>query len=222
MSWTDKYSIEVIKRIRDIFKCDIFIETGTHVGINSELHSNNFKYVYTCEKIDKYYKKAKKRLSKYDNVYLFKQDSKDFLKSLFKTIRLIKSIPILYLDAHFYQEGCKNNLERFVVLQELKSLKNTNCIIIIHDFHNGLGGITYDGIDLDFKLLKPYLEKVNPNFYYYTNTLKSCNIMKIEETQDKDMIENLKYAWSKQDKTYRGILYCLPKKVNIDGLKEWN
>ena len=84
MSWTDKASIEHIKKIRDLFKVDVFIETGTHLGINAELHSENFDYVFTCENNEKYYKKARKRLNKYKNVYLYNMNSKDFLKKLRK------------------------------------------------------------------------------------------------------------------------------------------
>jgi len=65
------------------------------------------------------------------------------------------------------------------------------------------------------------------NFYWYTNKLSSCDILKIEETDDEDMKENLVYAWSKPEKTYRGILYCLPTKLTNKemkecGLRRWN
>lgn len=235
MSWTDKKSLEHIKKIRDIFKVDVFIETGTYVGINALFQSKNFKKVITCEKVNEYYKKALKRLGKYENILTYNEDSSEFLKWLFKGDRLktfTNNIPILYCDAHFYVKGCKDNLERFVVLKELKALKNTNCIIIIHDFDNNCGHITYDDISLDMELLKKDLLKVNSKFHFYTNELKSCDILTLDEATKlyvdrliddntyREMINNLKYAWSKPDKTYRGILYCLPKKVNIEGLRE--
>ena len=120
------------------------------------------------------------------------------------------------------------------MLDELRILKGMKkAIIIIHDFDNGLGHITYDGVSLDMNLLRKDLLKVNPNFKFYTNELSSCDILTLKELDDKhfekgmddftnyqDMKENLEYAWSKPEKTYRGILYCLLKKVNIEGLKE--
>jgi hypothetical protein len=140
-----------------------------------------------------------------------------------------KEYVLVYLDAHFYIKGCKNNKERFVVLQELEQLKNTkNVILVIHDFCNGLGGITYDGISLDMNLLRKDLLKVNSNFKFYTNELKSCDIVdekgkdirKMGLPYDEEMKSTLKFVHSKPEKTFRGLLYCLPKKISIEGLKE--
>ena len=222
MSWTDKKSIEHIKQIRDLFKVDIFVETGSYVGINSEVHAKNFKAVFTCESNEKYYKKAENRLDKYDKVVTFFSDSSVFLGGIFGIIEVIdiNQRPIIYLDAHFYDPKKPKGKGKFVVLNELRALKRRDCILVIHDFCNGLGGIEYDGIKLDMKLLKKDLLKVNPKFKFYTNELSSCDIMKISETKDKEMIKNLKYTWSSPEKTYRGILYCLPRKVNIEGLRE--
>lgn len=222
MSWTDRKSIEHIKKIRDLFKVDVFVETGSNMGINSEVHSKNFKVIFTCENNKKYYNKASKRLDKYKNIIISYSDSPYFLKKVFKLISFkdINNLPIIYLDAHFYDPKKPKGKGKFVVLNELRALKGRDCILVIHDFDNNLGHITYDGISLDMKLLKKDLLKINPNFKFYTNELSSCDIMKISETKDKEMIKNLKYTWSKPEKTYRGILYCLPKKVNIEGLRE--
>ena len=216
MSWTDHKSIEHIKTLRDLFDIRTFVETGTHVGINSELHSKNFKHVITCEINDKYILEAKRRLKHIDNVEIVKQSSPKFLKRFTSTNRT----EFFYLDAHFYDPTLPMG-KRFVVLDELKSLApNRNCVIAIHDFDNGLGHITYDGISLDFKLLRDRLLKINPKFRFYTNELSSCKIMYVSEATDEFMYNNLKYAWSKPEKAYRGILYCTPEHVKIDGLKE--
>jgi hypothetical protein len=121
---------------------------------------------------------------------------------------------MFYLDAHFYNPKLPKS-KRFVVLDELKSLKGRkDAIIIIHDFDNGLGHCRYDGIRLGMNILKNPLKKVNPKFYLYTNRLESCDIMKPEETNDPVMQDNLNYAWSEPRLTYRGILYCLPKRLS--------
>ena len=133
------------------------------------------------------------------------------------------------MDAHFYDPKMPKGKGKFVILKELKAMKGwNNCIIIIHDFANGLGAINYDGIDLDFDLLEKDLKKVNPNFHYYTNTLKGCDIVKnnkedIEKAglpYDEEVKGNLEYAWREPRLTYRGILYCLPKSLNKNELKE--
>ena len=236
MSWTDKASIEHIKKIRDKFKVKTFVETGTHVGINVLTHLDNFNYVFSCEKDEKYFNIANDKIIEYYNKNntgipaIFNDDSKKFLKWFRELYDIDKKTKdsifgdyiIFYLDANFYDKKRPKGKGKFVVLDELKAIKGFDkAIIIIHDFDNNLGHITYDGVSLDMNLVKKDLLKVNPKFKFYTNELSSCDIMKIEETDDKDMKENLVYAWSKPDKTYRGILYCVPKKINIEGLREY-
>ena len=189
------------------------------MGINAELHSKNFQTVLTCEKNEDYYKQANKRLRKCKNIVTYNNDSEDFLNFIFDSFYLQNEVPIIYLDAHFYDKSLPKK-DRFQVLKELRALEGKECILIIHDFDNNLGHITYDNISLNMDLLKEDLLKVNPNFMFYTNELSSCDILKLSETKDKDMIKNLEYVWSKPEKTYRGILYCLPKKVKIKGLRE--
>lgn len=207
MSWTDLASIEHIKKLRDIYNVKTFVETGTHKGTNAKLHGKNFNLVVTCDIINNVSGDFG------PNVSFHISDSSEFLRDL-----VVKEPPIYYLDAHFYDPKRDN---KFVVLDELKALEgNTNCVIIIHDFDNGLGHITYDGQPLNLELLKEHLLNVNPNFKFYTNELSSCNIKKLEDAEDWDEFDNLKYVWSKPEKTYRGILYCTPTEVSIEGLKE--
>lgn len=221
MSWTDNKAIKVIKFLRDKFKIDLFIETGTFKGINAELHSKNFKKVYTIERLEEFWEESKKRLDKYDNVITLLGDSSDWLRMF------CQGREIYYLDAHFYDPKLPKK-KRFVVLDELKALKgNKDCIIIIHDFDNNLGHITYDGISLDLDLIRKDLFNVNPKFHLYTNTLEGCDIRKPKWWQDKQTKDNLKYAHKTPRLTYRGILYCLPKKLtkkemNNLGLRKWS
>jgi hypothetical protein len=131
-----------------------------------------------------------------------------------------KEYIIVYLDAHFFSKERLKGKGKFVVLDELKVLKDmNNTIIIIHDFDNNLGHITYDGQPLNLDLLRKDLLKVNPNFKFYTNELSSCQPKPLDEALDLDEYNNLLYAYSKPEKTYRGILYCLQKRVKINGLK---
>lgn len=224
MSWTDRSSIECIKQLRDIFNVKVFVETGTFKAMNVLAHKDNFNIILSCEKIKEYYDISKEKCKNINNIGSLNMDSKEFLNWF---VEKHKNAPdknncvIFYLDAHFYDKKRPKGKGKFVVLDELKQLKGfKKCIIIIHDFDNNLGHITYDGISLNLELLKKDLLKVNPKFKFYTNELASCDIMKPFETDDSDMRENLEYAWSKPEKTFRGILYCLPKKVNVKGLRE--
>lgn len=229
MSWTDKKSIEVINYLKEKAKIKTFVETGTFKGINSRLHSKNFENVITCEVVNANWKKSKDNLKPYKNVVLVKGNSSHFLK------RLSLGTYIFYLDAHFYDENLPDGEEKFVVLKELDNLtKFKNSIIIIHDFCNGLGHITYDGIKLDMDLVRSRLNAINKNFYFYTNTLVGCDIVKPHAQDivdaglevDFDTLDNLDYAWTFPRLTYRGFLYCLPFKLtNIElkklGLRTW-
>jgi hypothetical protein len=236
MSWTDKKAVEVIKFIRDKFKVTQFVETGTFKGINLQLHSKNFKSVVGCELVKDYYFESCERLCGKlieGEAYIWNESSPVFLKSWISQ-GLFDKMPIIYLDAHFYDAKLPKN-KRFVVIDELKALKGfKDCIIIIHDFKNNLGHINYDNIPLDFGLLESHLNKVNPEFHFYTNTLEGCDIVKndIDDIKaaglpiDEVVLDNLKYVWSSPVKTYRGILYCLPSKLSDKemrklGLTKW-
>ena len=133
-----------------------------------------------------------------------------------------KGIKFIYLDAHFYDSTLPPE-KRFVVLDELNALEDTkNCIIAIHDFDNGkFGHITYDGQQLNFALLSEKLKNVNKDFHYYTNT--GCDIIKsgkeIGLEDDEEMLGTLKFVWSAPEKTKRGLLYCVPKELDLTKYK---
>ena len=227
MSWTDLNSIRAIKHIRDKYKIKIFVETGTFKGINAELHSQNFENVFSCDINQDYVNASQKRCAHLRNVLILNRNSPHFLRTLNPLER-----HLVYLDAHFYDTSLPQN-QRFVVLDELKALKGKDCAVVIHDFDNGLGHITYDNIPLDLRLIEDNLFDVNPHFNLYTNELSSCNILRLIEknikelklTLDRDLVDNLLYAWSEPRLTYRGILYALPSHLSKEeqrklGLKE--
>ena len=223
--------IEVIKYLRDKYDIKTFVETGTFMGVNAELHSKNFKRVETCEIKKDYFWKTYDRLRNIDNVIIVNESSPDFLNKFSDSQQYI-----FYLDAHFYDPNMPKGEGKFTVLRELKAMKKfKNSVIIIHDFDNNLGHITYDGIRLDMDLLRSSLRKINKNFYFYTNRLESCkpvkrtikDIKKAGLNVDAETLDNLEYMWSKPRLTYRGVLYCLPTKLNeselkLLGLREWN
>lgn len=220
--WTDKKATSNIAYLIKKFKIPVMIETGTFKGINAKVMSRYVPLLYTVEKQKEYYEIAKERLVFIPNVSIVHDDGAEFLRRLQGDEKRL-----FYLDAHFYDKKAK---EKFVVKKELKALKDRkNCVIVIHDFDNGLGHITYDGQPLDMDLLRNDLDNINLNFYYYTNELSSCDIIggpvyfrqpEWTYTEIEDIEDNLNYVWSKPEKTYRGILYCLPKPLTKKEMKQ--
>ena len=221
MSWTDKKALEQIIKLRDYYNIDTFIETGTFKGDNAKLHANDFKKVITCEVNKEYYLEAKKKLAPYRNVECILESSFELLPK----IKHFTDLELIYLDAHFYDPSLPKE-DRWVVVKELVSLKNTNnCVIVIHDFDNGeLGHLNYDGQPMNFEFLSQYLNAVNPNFHYYTNTLETCDILTVDRIQSGEIpnleindtiIDNMQYVWSNPTKTYRGLLYCTPTELDL-------
>lgn len=234
MAWTDKQVVRTIKYLRDKYKIKTFVETGTYKGDSAMFYSKNFKCVMTCEKVNAYYNIAKERIDNYkklkyhrQNIVLINEDSPEFLR------KLSLGQYIFYLDAHFYDPQASHS-DRFVVLKELDNMKKfKNSVIIIHDFNNGLGGICYDGVDLDMDLVRSRLKKINRNFHFYANTLKSVDpvkptakdIIECGMPVDFETLDTLNHVWSTPERTYRGLLYCLPtklspKEIKLLGLRE--
>ena len=220
MCWLDKQSIDTILKIRDKFNITTFVETGTYKGVNAKLYAQHFKKVLTCDIDDDYLDIAKKRLKPYKNVKVFKKSSPDFLRHFINKYKADKreDIVLIFLDAHFYDPLLE---EKWVVVNELKVLKKfKNCVIVIHDFDcEGWGHCVYDGEALGFPLVKKYLK----DRHLYTNSI--ADIYGLETIKgvkgidlDEETIDNINYAWSKEVPE-RGILYCSPKPLKINGLK---
>jgi hypothetical protein len=222
MSWTDHGAVNTIKGLAREFKVETYIETGTFRGQGIQIAARYFKHAYSCEIIEDFYTDVVLRTINKHNIKIFHMDSSKFLKYISTTLN---EPLIYYLDAHFYDPSLPKEL-RFVVKQELASMApSNNCIIIIHDFdtRNGLGHITYDGIPLDFEIVRDNLLKINPRFSFYTNYKEACDIVTEKDfidgkmdplLLDDEMRDTLKFIWSAPQKTYRGLLYCIPRDVN--------
>ncbi len=233
MCWLDRTAIKQIIKLRDEFNISTFIETGAFMGINAKFHSHNFKDVLSCDIKEEYLKIAMEKIKKLNNVFIEKKSSpkflKDFIKNYKKTGR--KDTVFMYLDAHFYDPLLPKE-DKWVVQGELKSLEGfENCVVCIHDFDNGLGHCNYDGEPLGMNVVGGLLKKVNPNFNFYTNELATCDIIEERDVKsikglssDTETLDNIMYAHSTPRLTYRGILYCTPKPLDLNkyDLKKWN
>lgn len=226
--WFDRIAVEQTLQLKRDFNVNTFIETGTFRGINLRFWAYYFKDVWGCDIEDEYISIAQRKLANRNNVKLFKMNSNEFIKMFISNYRRQRreDIVIFYLDAHFYKPNALPE-DRWVVKKELDTLKNFDRgIVIIHDFDcNGLGHICYDGEDLNFNLVKEYLEAVNQNFHYYVNKKEFCNPHTLETIKgvsglfmDEETIETINYHNVDRLK-YRGILYCIPSKLNLKKYK---
>lgn len=227
MSWTDIKSIETMKKLRDRFNIKVFVETGTWRGQGSEVYGSHFETLLTVEVVPEYYWNAKKRLHKHTNIYQTLMSSPDYLRKIAPPLKNAGRV-LFFLDAHFYDASLPPE-DRWVILQELRALEGFgDCVIMIHDFNcNGLGGLVYDGVPLDFDLVKDAIAKINPNFHYYFNTFEGCDILTKEKLLagkmpplelDEETSDTLDFVWSKPEtihRAYRGFLYATPEPLDL-------
>ena len=154
-SFTDKFLVDEIIRLRDKWNVSAFIETGTHVGASAAIAAKLFEVVFTCEDHNWYASQAQEALKNIENVHFSKCKSPDLLRSL-KDDRYI-----VFLDAHGPHD--------FPLVQELEALESykTKPIIIIHDFYvpdeNGRAKFQFDtwqGWPINLELVLPLLDKI--------------------------------------------------------------
>lgn len=222
--WSDKIATKTIVDLKKLFNIKTFVETGTWKGVNSELYSNYFHEVLTCEVDKNIFKNTSERLNKYKNIKVFNCESSIFLDNFKKKYidENRKDIIFFYLDAHFYKQGCTSE-NRWVVRDELNILKDfRNCIICIHDFDcSGLGHLCYDGEHLDWNVVKDSIKKINSDFFYYINSREFCDIVDLDTVKElpieynDSLVDYVRFINSSDQKRYRGILYAIPKELDL-------
>ena len=160
----DKYISHTILTLRDLFKIDTIIETGTFLGETTAFQSENFKNVYSIEVLKENYQIASDKLNSLNlkaNLYLGK--SEELLKSIILENK-ITSKSIFFLDAHWYECPLKQELD---IIAEC----NIKPIIAIHDFvvpnSKTLGFDNYNNQPFTYEWLKPNFDKIYDGKYNY-------------------------------------------------------
>lgn len=131
-----KVSTKFLEKILDVFKPDVFIETGTFLGDTSFKAAKVFKNVHTIEASDEIYKKAKVNLECCNNVTMHLGDSGNVLKDLLPNL---KGKIVFWLDGHYsgIHEGHQTALTpENPLIKELAQIKNSklsDSIIMIDD-----------------------------------------------------------------------------------------
>ncbi len=218
MSWTDKIATQTILKLKDEFKIKTAVVTGVARGGDVESYGHYFQKVYGVDIDDASLEIARKRTSYLRNIRLYNMKSADFL--LLYTMSKDNGITLFYLDAHYYDPNLK---QKWVVADELKALREfPDCIIVIHDYNNGLGHLVYGGEHMGWNVVGDLIKQVNPHFHFYTNTRETCDIYNEQTIHksclhvDEHILDGLRYANTSDDKRYRGILYCLPRKIDLN------
>lgn len=220
--WFDKKAVEQTLKLRDKFKIRSYVETGVFRGLNVRFWSYYFDDVMGCDVSEEYLAIARKKVADRPNVRLFKMPSHNFIEWILEGYYASgrKDIILFYLDAHFYDPES----ERWVIKKELQALEGfKKCILVIHDFDcEGLGHLCYDGVSLNYNLIKDELNAVNPNFNYYTNAREYCDVHTRDSIKDvlglfpdEETLETIDYHNTDRLK-YRGILYCVPQKLDLN------
>jgi len=175
-----------VNRINEKFNYTTIIETGTHTGQSTIYLADRFEKVYTCELYDEYFSQYDSLFANYSNIKVLKGSSIECLPKFFDEIGNDKFI--LYLDAHWI-EDCP-------IYEELEIVAKYGYkpIILIHDFDCGFpkpekdenGHPTTEGWQfnefiingvyhkLDYKHMKPYMDKIYGENGYYFETSKEA------------------------------------------------
>jgi hypothetical protein len=227
--WLDKCAVEQTLKLRDEFDINVFVETGTFKGCGAELYSNYFGYVVTCDINEDYCNIARERLKNKNNVSIVHDNSFNVISRIVNAHKEddFKEHIFLFLDAHIYNKDAKTDDEKWVIIKELQALKDFKySIIAIHDFDcSNLGHIKYNGESFNWSVVGKYLQEVNPDFSYYCNTKEFCDprnydrVKEIPVTMNEDTIDMIQHANSADEKKYRGILYAIPKELDLSKYK---
>lgn len=166
----DKFILEEFAKLINNYNIQTIIETGTYKGATTECLAMLAEYVITIENNELYYMSAKKRLSKYNNIALFKGSSPKVLNNSVLNSSYLFIKPILFfLDAHWYSYN--------PLLDELKTIAKfglNNSVIAIHDFkvpNKNFGYDNYNNMDYCWEYIEKDIEKIygEKNYSYYYN-----------------------------------------------------
>lgn len=123
---------DIILYLKELSKCEIFIETGTFKGLTSVWASKYFRIVKTIEFSEDIYKETKLQYSDVKNIDFVYGDSRNELKNI---LSKNNQLAIFWLDAHWCSFGSYGEDDQCPLLDELEIILtlNKNHIILIDD-----------------------------------------------------------------------------------------
>lgn len=155
-----------IKSLQERTESDVFIETGTYLGVTTNRCSPLFKEIYTVELDKKLANKAKSFLSRNKNTEVLEGDALEQLPKLLKREH-VKNV-LIFLDGHFSgrDTACGNLPEP--AIEELKIIaqhKDKINAVLIDDFRLFGKEPGFPNKSTLFKVIEDYLPEFDVSVY---------------------------------------------------------
>jgi hypothetical protein len=94
--------VSLFRQLTDLVEIRAVVETGTFRGATTLFFHECTKVdVYSCELSGNYYDKVLSRLTDYEKIHLYNEDSRVFLRKLASTPDMPRENVFFYLDAHW-------------------------------------------------------------------------------------------------------------------------
>jgi hypothetical protein len=123
---------ELVLWLRDTFKVDVFVETGTYQAETAVWASANFERVFTIEAHGSLYQRATEAFGDRKDIQFLRGDSRTHIKSLLTSLT---KPAIFWLDAHWCSDHTFGKSEECPVVGELELLNTSEVahIVLIDD-----------------------------------------------------------------------------------------
>jgi len=181
----DTFACNEFLKIKECFNISTIVELGSCVFGSTKWFAENFDKVFTIEINEEFRNIGLQRISGLNNVVSILGNTVEKLPSVLQNCN---DKTIIFIDSHW---------QTLPLFDELKIIKSSGLkpCIIVHDClvpnQPKLGYDSYEGVDISFDSMKPYLEDIygKEGYSYHYNTDETSTIVK------------------------RGIIYIYPKKV---------
>ena len=123
---------EVTLFLKENFKSDVFIETGTYYGNTTMWASKHFEKVHTIEFSEQIYQVTSKKYAHVDNINFHFGDTRILLAEILKGLENSSKV-ILWLDAHWSSGETYGENDNCPLIKELEIIiqsKRNACILI--------------------------------------------------------------------------------------------
>ncbi len=123
---------ELVVWLRDTFRVNVFVETGTNRAETADWASGNFERVFTIEAYGPLYQRAIEDFGDRKNIQFLQGDSRTHIRSL---LTFLTEPAIFWLDAHWCGEHTFGKSDECPVVEELELLNSSKVahIVLIDD-----------------------------------------------------------------------------------------
>lgn len=125
---------DFLQELHDIFKTDVFIESGTSYGTTARNAKDIFNEVHTIELEESFFTKAKQNFSSCSFVHVYHGDSGDLMPAILEKVK--KRNILFWLDGHFSGGTTARGVGNTPIMKELAAIEKSgirNGIILIDD-----------------------------------------------------------------------------------------